>query len=30
MTMTEQELTRAIDTSYDALLHRAWTLLQNG
>lgn len=30
MTMTEQELTRAIETSYDALLHRAWMLLQNG
>lgn len=30
MTMTEQELTRAIETSYDALLYRAWMLLQNG
>lgn len=28
--MTEQELTRAIETSYDALLYRAWMLLQNG
>ena len=28
--MTEQELTRAIEASYDALLHRAWTLLHNG
>lgn len=28
--MTDQELTQAIENSYDALLHRAWTLLQNG
>lgn len=28
--MTDHELTQAIDASYDALLHRAWTLLHNG
>ena len=28
--MTDHELTQAIETSYDALLHRAWTLLHNG
>lgn len=28
--MTDHELTRAIEASYDALLHRAWTLLHNG
>lgn len=28
--MTDHELTQAIEASYDALLHRAWTLLQNG
>ena len=30
MTMTDHELTQVIEASYDALLHRAWTLLQNG
>lgn len=28
--MTDHELTEAIEASYDALLHRAWTLLHNG
>lgn len=28
--MTDHELTQVIESSYDALLHRAWTLLQNG
>lgn len=28
--MTDHELTQVIEASYDALLHRAWTLLQNG
>ena len=28
--MTDRELTQAIEASYNALLHRAWTLLQNG
>lgn len=28
--MTDHELTQAIEASYDALLHRAWTLLHNG
>jgi len=28
--MTDHELTQAIEASYNVLLHRAWTLLQNG